>query len=178
MIKEAFIDFFRRQSLKRHSSSNQTEILPISRIKSYAAIIDVEDPTYDTCKTAIINFFRRYEINGIIFFQDFRDIGNGDRLITSIQTTITKKDLNWYGRPSDYKLKVLAKTHPDILICLLHDPAYPLEYRIRTSGARFKIGRKQLGGDVFDVVLRDPGDKTLSQLESFNAVKDFLLKIK
>jgi hypothetical protein len=53
-----------------------------------------------------------------------------------------------------------------------------MEYLIRTSGARFKIGRKQLGGDVFDVVLRDPGDKTLSQLESFNAVKDFLLKIK
>ena len=178
MIKETFQNFFRKQSLKRHSSNVQTEILPISKIKSYAAIIDVEDTSYDSCKTAIINFFRHYEINGIIFFQDFREISSGERLITSIQTTITKKDLNWYGRPSDYKLKVLAERDPDILICLIADPSYPMEYLIRTSKARFKIGRKQLGGNVFDVVLQDPEGKHISQLESFNAVKNLLLKIK
>ena len=170
--------YFRKRSLRKNSSTTPTGILPLGKIRSYVAIIDAEEGTFDSCKTAIMNFFRSNDIKGCVFFQDFRKIGSEDRLITSIQTTITKKDLNWYGRPSDYKLKVLAERDPDILICLLNDPSYPMEYLIRTSGARFKIGRKQLGGDVFDVVLRDPGDKTLSQLESFNAVKDFLLKIK
>lgn len=171
-------NFFRRQSLKRHASATPTGIIPIEKIKSYAAIIDVEETSYDTCKTTIINFFRHYEINGIIFFQDFRNIGNGDRLITSIQTTITKKDLNWYGRPSNYKLKVLEDRDPDILICLIKDPSYPIEYLVRTSHAKFKIGRRQLDGNVFDLVVQDPENKRITQLESFYAVRDLLLKIK
>lgn len=35
--------------------------------------------------------FRSNDIKGCVFFQDFRKIGSEDRLITSIQTTITKR---------------------------------------------------------------------------------------
>ena len=93
-------NIFRKRSLKRHASTVPTEILPLSKIKSYVAIIDVEDPSFDTCKSTIMNYFRGMDINGAVFFQDFRKIGSEDRLITSIQTTITKKDLDWLGRPS------------------------------------------------------------------------------
>lgn len=178
MMRERIKNFFRRQSLRRHESHVATGIIPLSKIKSYAAIIDVADPTYDSCKTAIINFFRHYEINGIIFFQDFRDIGNDDRLFTSVQTTITKKDLNWYGRPSDYKLEVLKERDPDIMLCLIDNPSYPMEYLVRTSNAKFKIGRRQLGGNVFDMVIQDPEGKEITQLESFTAIKDMILKIR
>ena len=41
----------------------------------------------------------------------------------------------------------------------------------------FKIGRKQLGGDLFDLVVSDPAGKDLSQLDSFNAMKVYLGKI-
>jgi len=175
---EGFIpDFFRKQSLKRHASTEPTEILPLSRMKSYVAIIDVEDTSYDTCKTQIMNFFRKYDINGSIYFQDFRKIGSEDRLITSIQTTITRKDVNWYGKPSPALLKVMDELHPDLLICLIKNPEYPIEYLVRTSNARFKIGRKQLEGNVFDMVFVEPEDKRIQQLESFNAMKNFLLKI-
>ena len=51
----------------------QTGILPLTQIKSYVAIIDVEDPSFDTCKTNIMNYFRGMDINGAVFFQD-RDV--------------------------------------------------------------------------------------------------------
>ena len=86
--------FFRKRSLRKHSSTVPTEILPLGKIRSYVAIIDVEEQSFDTCKTAIMTFFRSHNIKGSVFFQDFRKIGSEDRLITSIQTTITKKDLD------------------------------------------------------------------------------------
>jgi len=170
-------NIFRKRSLRRHASDVPTEILPLSKIKSYVAIIDVEDPSFDTCKSNIMNYFRGMDIRGAVFFQDFRKIGSEDRLITSIQTTITRKDLDWIGRPNKYKMGVLEEQAPDVFISLIKEPDFAIEYMSRTSKARFKIGRKQIGGDLFDLVVSDPEGKDLSQQESFNAMKMYLGKI-
>ena len=171
-------DIFRKSSLKKHASTVPTGILPLSQIKSYVAIIDVEDTTYDTCKSAILNYFRSMDIRGSVFFQDFRKIGSEDRLITSIQTTITKKDLDWLGRPNKYKLGVLDEQNPDLFISLIKEPDFAIEYMTKTSKARFKIGRKQMDGNLFDLVINDPAGKDISQLESWNAIKNYLGKIR
>ena len=171
-------EFFRKRSLKNDASTVPTGFLPLSKIKSYVAIIDVEDITYDSCKTMIMNYFRKSEIGGSVFFQDFRKIGSEDRLITSIQTTITKKDVNWYGKPSKYKLNVMQEQDPDVFICLIKEPDYPVEYLVRTSRARFKIGRKQLPGNPFDLVVNDPEGKTISQLDSFKIISSYISRIR
>lgn len=169
--------YFRKRSLRKHSSTVPTGIVPLADIRSYVAIIDVEESTFDSCKTAIMNFFRAHNIKGCVFFQDFRKIGSEDRLITSIQTTITKKDLDWIGRPSRYKLNVLEEQAPDLFISLVKDPDFSIEYMARTSKARFKIGRSQLGGNIFDLVISDPAGKNVSQLECFSVIKSYLTKI-
>lgn len=170
-------DFFRKRSLRKHSSTVPTGILPLDKIHSYVAIIDVEDQSFDTCKTAIMNFFRAHNIKGCVFFQDFRKIGSEDRLITSIQTTITRKDLDWIGRPSRYKLNVLEEQAPDLFISLVRNPDFAIEYMARTSKAKFKIGRAQMDGNLFDFIICDPEGKNVSQLDSFTAIKGYLTKI-
>ena len=170
-------DIFRKSSLKKNASTVETGFLPLNRIRSYVAVIDVEDTSFDACKTAIMNYFRSHNINGCVFFQDFRKIGSEDRLITSIQTTITRKDLDWLGRPNKYKLNVLKEMKPDVFISLINDPGFAVEYMARTSNARFKIGRKQLPGNLFDLVIKDPAGKDLSQLQSFQAMKEYLNRI-
>lgn len=169
--------FFRKRSLRKHSSTVPTEILPLGKIHSYVAIIDVEEQSFDTCKTAIMNFFRANDIKGCVFFQDFRKIGSEDRLITSIQTTITKKDLDWIGRPSRYKMNVLEEQAPDLFISLVKNPDFAIEYMVRTSKARFKIGRTQIDGDIFDLVISDPTGKEVSQKDCFSVIKSYLTKI-
>ena len=174
----AFVkSIFRKRSLRRHASTVPTGILPLGKIKSYVAVIDVEDSTFDTCKTNIMNYFRGMDIRGSVFFQDFRKIGSEDRLITSIQTTITKKDLDWLGRPNKYKLGVLEEQNPDLFISLIKDPEFAIEYMTKTSKAKFKIGRKQMDGNLFDLVISDPAGKDISQMECFNAIKVYLGKI-
>ena len=170
-------NIFRKSSLRKHSSTIPTEILPLGKIHSYVAIIDAEESTFDVCKTAIMNFFRAHDIKGCVFFQDFRKIGSEDRLITSIQTTITKKDLDWLGRPSRYKMNILEEQAPDLFISLIKNPDFSIEYMARTSKARFKIGRQQMSGNLFDLVISDPEGKEVSQLDSFSAIKSYLTKI-
>ena len=46
-----------------------------------------------------------------------------------------------------------------------------------TSNARFKFGRIQLPGNLFDLVIKDPAGKDLSQLQSFQAMKEYLNRI-
>ncbi len=51
-------DLMRRRSLKKYSSTEPTGILPLSKVKSAVAFIDVEDTSFDVCKNAILAFFR------------------------------------------------------------------------------------------------------------------------
>ena len=75
------------------------------------------------------------------------------------------------------KLNVLKEMNPDVFISLINDPGFAVEYMARTSNARFKIGRKQLPGNLFDLVIKDPAGKDLSQLQSFQAMKEYLNRI-
>ena len=172
------LDFFRNSALRKMSSKEPTSIIPMEKVNSAVALIDVEDTSFDDCKMSLMSFFRSHGIKGEIFFFDFRKISSGERLITSITNTILKRDLNWYGRPSAEKLNILDTINPDLFISLIDDDSFTLEFTVKYCKARFKIGRRQLPGDVFDLVITDPSDRKLSEYESFEAIKTFINKIK
>ncbi len=175
---EGIKDFFRKKSLRKHRSTVPTMIMPLGQIRSAVAFIDVEDTSFDTCKQALMAFYRENNIKGEIFFFDFRKLGEGERLITSITTTVLKSDLNWFGKPKKEKMDLMSESRPDAFISLMKSDQYPLEYMAACSEAKFKIGRKQLAGNVFDLVISDPSGRDLSEAEAFLAMKAFLNKIK
>ncbi len=173
MIKE----FFQQRSLRKHASPDPTGLVPLGKIRSAVAFIDVEDTSFNECKNAIMAFFRDNGIKGDIFFFDFRKLTEGERLITSITTTVLKKDLNWFGKPKQEKIDLMLSGEPDMFLSLLPSGNYPLEFMATCSRARFKVGRQQLGADVFDLVVQDPAEKKLSELEAFHGVVKLLQRI-
>ena len=173
MVKE----LFQRYSLKKSASKEPTGLLSLKAVRSAVAFIDVEDSSWESCKNALMAFFREHGIKGDIFFFDIRRIEKGERLITSINTTVLKKDLNWYERPSPEKTRIMLEGEPDLFISLLPRANYPLEYMVRCSRARFKVGREQLPGNVFDLVVKDPADRRLNQAEAFAEISNFLTRI-
>ena len=171
-------ELFRRYSLKRHASQDPTGLMPLEAVRSAVAFIDVQDTSFDRCKQALMNFFRERGIKFDIFFFDFRKLSQGERLITSITTTVLKKDLNWYGKPSPEKMKLMLEGEPDMFLSLLPENSFPLEYMARCSHARFKVGRRQLPGGVFDLVVLDPSGQKLSEEEAFRSIITYLERIK
>ena len=175
---EPLKDMLRRQSLKKNASPEPTGFVPLGKIGSAVAFIDVEDTSFNECKNALMIFFREHNIKGDIFFFDFRKLTEGERLITSIKTTVLKKDLNWFGKPSHEKVALMLSGEPDLFISLLPTTDYPLEFMAAASRAHFKIGRVQLPGNTFDLVIKDPEDRKLSEAEVCKELIKFMAKIR
>lgn len=175
------IDFLRQNSLKKHGSKIPTDITPIRDIKTAVAFIDVEDTSFDACKNSIMAFYRENGIKGEIFFFDFRKLNETERLITSITNTVLKKDLNFYGRPSKEKVSQMLAAQPDLFISLINKDDFPIHYMASCCEARFKVGRKQLPGDVFDLVVCEQENEegySLPEAEIFKSIKELMLKVK
>lgn len=177
-LLDTAIEVVQRRSLKRNASRVETGIIPLSQIRHAVALIDVEDTSFDLCKNRILLFFREHNIHCEIFFLDFRKLGDGERLITSINGTILRKDLNWFGRPSDEKMRLLQELNPDLLVAAIPEKNFAFEYIVRVSNARFKIGRQQLSGNVFDIVVQEKDDTRLNEADAFQKISELLLKIR
>ncbi len=171
---ESIKKIFRKWALKKHSSTVPTQITPLSDIRTAAAFIDVEDSSFDDCKESILAFYRDNNIKGEIFFLDFRKIDSEERLITSITNTILRKDLNWYGKPSAEKLGLLDNLNPDLFISLAKSTDFPIEFMAKHCRASFKIGREQLPGDVYNLVVSDSQTKSSSEAEIFEEIKKYI----
>lgn len=175
------LDFLQERALKKHSSKVSTGITPLKDIKTAVAFIDVEDTSFDACKQELMAFYREYNIRGEIFYFDFRKLNDTERLITSITNTVLKKDLNFYGKPSKEKLKLMLEAKPDIFISLINKDDYPIRYMASCCEAKFKVGRKQLPGNIYDlVIVEQPSlDGTSTpQADIFKSVKSLLLKVR
>lgn len=171
------LDIFRKRALKKGRSSVPTSILPLSEIQSAVVLIDAEDSSYDACKRMVQEFFRQNNLRGEIFFMDFSKLNKEERLITSITTTILKKDVNFYGKPSAYFMNLFKEAGGDIFICLSTRTDFTIEYISACSNARFKVGRRQIGGNIFDLVLNEPEGVTRNQADVFNSLTELMKKI-
>lgn len=175
------LDFLRNNALKKHSSKVRTCITPVKDIRTAVAFIDVEDTSFDACKKDLQAFYREHGIKGEIFFFDFRKLSDTERLITSITNTVLKKDLNFYGKPSKEKLHLMLEAKPDLFISLINKDDYPIRYMASCCEAKFKIGRKQLPGGVFDLVITDqigPDGTSTPEADIFKSLKELLAKVK
>lgn len=171
MLKE----FFQRRSLRKGASEVPTGLIPIKKVRSAVVFIDVEDTSFSYCKDAVNYFFRDHKIKADIFFFDFRRISSDERLITSITTTVLRKDLNWYGKPGRDKVDLMLSGQPDMLISLVSTPSYALEYMASCSRARFKVGMTD--SPVFDLVFKDTAEKPLTEFEAFLEIVKILDKV-
>ena len=172
-------NLFRRRKIRKLSKAVTTGLLPLSEISSVNVIMDVEEAGYDVLKDNILAWGRSEGKKVNIYFFDFRKLGANELLLTSIQTTIARKDLNWFGMPEYGKVAGLVEDPSDLLISLIDNGDYPVDFIAKCSSARFKIGRKAYPGHVFDMILSGKNTDGLRSggSEVFAGIVEFLGKI-
>ncbi len=170
-------NLLRRRSIRRALSADATSLMPLAKVKTAVAFIDVEDTSFNECKNALMAFYREKGIKGEIFFFDFRRLTEGERLITSITNTILKKDLNWIGKPSKEKVSLMLEGEPDMFISLLPNSDFPINYMAAASRARFKVGRVELPGKILDLVVQDPAGQLIPEADAFREMTRILERI-
>ena len=150
---DAVKDIFRKRKLKKFASDVPTGFIPMSEIYTVNVIIDVEEPGFDLLKADILAWGRTAGIKVNIYFLDFRKIGKEELLLTSIQTTILKKDLDWLGYPHQDKMTGLADEPTDIFVSLVDNTSPAIDFISKCAKARFKIGRRSYEGHAFDMII-------------------------
>ena len=172
---KSIMNFFRKRKIKKLSKAIPTGLLPLSEISTVNVIIDVEEVGYDILKENILSWSRNHGLKTCIYFFDFRKLGANELLLTSIQTTIAKRDLNWLGMPAYEKVAPLIESESDLFISLIDNGDFPIDFIAKCARARFKIGRNAYPGHVYDMVfsgkqsegLRSGGDQVFAGMTEF-----------
>ena len=150
---EQIKDFFRKRKLSKVVHKGATGFLPLHKISSANFVIDVEEPGFDSLKEDILAWGRACGIKINIYFFDFRKLGKEELLLTSIQTTILKKDLDWLGYPGKDKINYLTGESTDLFVSLVDSEIPAIDIISKCANARFKIGRRSYEGHAFDMVI-------------------------
>ncbi len=173
-------DIFRRKKLKKYASDVPTGFIPLSEVSSVNVLVDVEEPGFDVLRQDILAWGRSINAKVNIYFFDFRKLGKDELLLTSIQTTILKKELDWIGTPDLKKVAPLVEEQSDLFISMIDSSDYPVDFLSKCTRARFKIGRRGYDGHAYDMVVigNETAELRSDSQKIFNAIKDFLNKIR
>jgi hypothetical protein len=177
---ESVKDIFRRKKLKKYASDVPTGFIPLSEVSTVNVLVDVEEPGFDVLRQDILSWGRSINAKVNIYFFDFRKLGKDELLLTSIQTTILKKELDWLDTPDLKKVAPLIGEQSDLFISMIDSSDYPVDFLSKCSRARFKVGRRGYEGHAYDMVVigSETAELRSDSLKIFNAIKDFLDKIR
>lgn len=177
---ESILKIFRKKRLAKYASIVKTGLIPLSAISSVNVVIDVEEPGFDKLRDDIIAWGKQVGLKINIYFFDFRKISKDELLLTSIQTTIIRKDLDWIGMPEFGKIGNLLYEPSDLFISMVDNGDFPIEFVSKCAKARFKIGRCGFEGHVYDMIISgNPTEDLISESRKiFAAIKEFLTKIR
>lgn len=177
---DSILNIFRKRKIRKYLSDVPTGFLPLDKISTVNVVIDVEEPGFDLLKEDIMAWGRQNGLKVNIYFFDFRKLGKDELLLTSIQTTIIKKELDWLGTPDFSKAGALLFEPSDLFISMVDNTDFPIEFLSRCSKARFKVGRCGFEGHAYDMVLYGSPTEDLrsDSRQIFTAITDFLQKIR
>jgi hypothetical protein len=177
---DSILKIFRKKRLAKYASDVTTGLLPLSAISTVNVVIDVEEPDFDKLKDDILAWGKQVGLKVNIYFFDFRKITKDELLLTSIQTTIIKKELDWLGMPELGKIGNLLYEQSDLFISMVDNGDFPIEFLSKCTKARFKIGRCSFAEHSYDMIISgNPTEDLISDSRKiFAAIKDFLTKIK
>lgn len=177
---ESILEIFRKRKIRKHLSNVTTGLIPLDRIKTVNVVIDVEETGFDLLKEEILAWGRQNGMKVSIYFFDFRKLGKDELLLTSINTTILKKELDWLGTPDFSKIGSLIYEPSDLLISMIDNGNFPIEFISKCAKAGFKVGRCGFEGHAYDmVIINKPAEDLKSDSRKvFSAITEILTKIR
>ncbi len=147
------IGFFRNRRLNKDASRMRTKFLPIGEIRTVTALIDASAEGVSECTAALEEFCESHEMKLSYMYVDLRRFSKKVQPTTDLEKTITRKDLNWFGKPSKEKMAGFTPKRVDLFICLSDSTPYCVKYISEAIKAKFKIGQMAFDYDPYNLVV-------------------------
>lgn len=152
-------EFIRKITLGMRTSKVGTSIMPLGQVKTLTVFMDPSDPEFKEVQKAIFKFFHTYGITPVVFAP-------------------TAGQLGWLGNIRKSRKWPSPDGNEDMFLSLVNPNTFAVHLAAVRSRAQFKIGRAQLPGNVYDIVLSDREGVQESTLSVFRELTNLLTKIK
>ncbi len=159
----------------REKDPSGTGIIPLEEIGVAEVFLDADAPHSAETVKRIYERFGNRGINVSVFCVHPGRVSDRNR-ITGVRY-ICRKDLSWCDCTKLGRIHPVINIEEDLFISLLPEDSFTVEFIARCSSARFKIGRKQLPGNVYDLVFSETGVEAFDQLQAFENIMDFIERI-
>jgi len=160
-LKKKLINIFRKKSLSKRPKRLNKRSINLNEIKTAGILFDATHLiSYDVVKNflkllnekhievSVIGFINsKYLIDHYLYRKGF--------------IFLTKKDINWYGKPDLSIVKSFIDKEFDVLFDLTLDDCFPLKYISIMSRARFKVGKFSDSNDYLDFMIDINKEKNL-----------------
>lgn len=166
--------YFQEKALRRDAWMEDTGLLPLKEIHTATILMDADIWAFNDCMETISNWLRSHSIRGDFHFFDFRKLEKGELLLTSIQTTILRSNLNWFDCP-DRSSILLTEQPSDLFISLVKNGDFPNKYMSCCAKARFKVGVVPYPGNPYDLVVSASDDSPTAVL--FEKITEVLARL-
>lgn len=158
-MKNPLVLLLRHIALRRNESKAPHSLRPLCTIRQATVLIAPHQEDSDAVKAAVRQYFSYNNIPAV-------NILSPDKGELDLAGTIRKKSRG-DRLPEDSSELLISLAGPE-------DGFWP-EYEARCSNACFKIGRSQLKGGVFDLVILPPENGNIpSQSAVFAEIKNYL----
>lgn len=176
MILHPLRSLFRKKALQKNRPDTKPGIIPLSKVRSAAVIVDATAIDCNPTISAVNSFFSQYGIRSKVYAFNFTD----HQYLSSAREDavfLFRRNLNWYGAVRRKKRQELMDGNEELFINLLPENVFAAEFAARCSRAAFKIGRFQLKGELYDLVVTDSNGVRSNQEDVFKTIAGIISKV-
>lgn len=149
----------RHRALSKYASCIPTGLHPLSRFKTAAVFLGFEERDSEDAKALAEEFFNSHNIEVHFYYND-------------------SSSANRYGKLKSSEQNPDGICEEDLFISMLDSTGFFIRFAAVSSRAITKIGRIQLPGDIFDIIVSGADNEDSKQTDSLRTIFDILSKIK
>ena len=134
-------NIFRGKVINKTGNDIQTGLTPVSNLHSVTVLLDINDAREEGCLDRIRKYFKTRGMSCEIWFLDLNKKHKEGEESPDPERTITKKDLNWFDKPSRERINKISGENPELFISLVNNNSFTIAFITKSLPAKFKIGR-------------------------------------
>ncbi|MFA7116483.1 MAG: hypothetical protein WC140_04540 [Bacteroidales bacterium] len=142
-MKNLFRKILRKKKLNKLDENNKPVYKDLFESKTCGFIFNVNEPEIVDSIITLEKILKEHNIKykGVSINFGTQEPADDKFLSDANILNMNDIDINWYGFPSEDLTKEFINTEFDLLIDFTLDfPSFPIEYLLRASKAKFKIG--------------------------------------
>lgn len=146
----------RKARIKEYFDTKETGFLPMSQIRSAVILLDGTSEGCTSAGEKLKKFFSSCNVSVTLMYLDFRRKSKTVIRYSPAEETIYSRHISWTGVPKIKKFHSLLTTEFDLMINLVENSGFTVDFLSKSLKARFKIGALDYKGHDFDFIIETP----------------------